>query len=100
MHQFITGEQIRAARALVRLEQAELARHTGLSLETIKRLERIRGPVEAHTTTLIALHRTFEMLGVRLIWREDGAVGVGLAPPATVGPGTQPPPARPMTTSQ
>lgn len=84
LHEFITGEQIRAARALVRLEQAELARRTGLSLETIKRLERTRGRVEAHASTLRALRETFEGLGVRLIWRFDGAVGVGLAPP----PGT------------
>ena len=38
----LTGEQIRAARALGRIEQAELAKRSGLSLETIKRLERLR----------------------------------------------------------
>lgn len=63
---WITGEQIRAARALARLEQSDLAQAAGLSLETIKRLERIRGPVAAHVRTLHALVRCFEGLGVQI----------------------------------
>jgi transcriptional regulator with XRE-family HTH domain len=35
----ITAEQIRAARALLRLEQEELARKVGVSVTTIRRLE-------------------------------------------------------------
>lgn len=72
----ITGEQIRAARALARLEQAELARRCGLSLETIKRLERIRGPVDANTRTLNAIIGAFDALGIQFDGCEDGGVGV------------------------
>lgn len=72
----ITGEQIRAARALARLEQAELARFCGLSLETIKRLERIRGPVDANTRTLNAIIEALSGLGIQFNGCEDGGVGV------------------------
>ena len=60
----LTGEQIRAARALSRLEQAELARMAGLSLQTIKRLEGFKGPVDATTRTLGALSAAFFSRGV------------------------------------
>lgn len=62
----VTGEQIRAGRALARVEQTELARLSGLSLETIKRLERIRGPVHANTRTLSAISAAFHAVGVEL----------------------------------
>lgn len=60
----LNGEQIRAGRALARIEQAELARRSGLSLETVKRLERFRGPVEANTRTLTAIVAAFAGLGI------------------------------------
>jgi DNA-binding XRE family transcriptional regulator len=43
----ITGEQFRAARAMARIEQTDLARQAKVSVETIKRLERTEGPVSA-----------------------------------------------------
>jgi len=70
----LTGEQIRAARALGRLEQAELARRSGLSLETIKRLERIRGPVDANSRTLTAISDAFRLIGIEF----DTSEGVGV----------------------
>jgi len=72
----LTGEQIRAGRALARIEQAELARRCGLSLETIKRLERIRGPVEANIRTLNAIVGAFEEIGILFEACEEGGVGV------------------------
>ena len=72
----LTGEQIRAARALARIDQAELARRARLSLETIKRLERIRGPVEANVRTLNAIAEVFEAIGVRFEGRRDGTIAV------------------------
>lgn len=72
----LTGEQIRAGRALARWEQTELARRSGLSLETIKRLERIRGPVEANSRTLTAIAGAFAASGVE--FEIDGGVGVRL----------------------
>jgi transcriptional regulator with XRE-family HTH domain len=72
----LTGEQIRAARALARIEQAELAKRSCLSLETIKRLERMRGPVAANSRTVNAISQTFDQLGVRFEWSLGGGVGV------------------------
>jgi len=72
----LTGEQIRAARALSRIEQAELARLSGLSLETIKRLERIRGPVEANARTLRAIQDAFATIGVQFDGDDSGRIGV------------------------
>lgn len=71
----ITGEQIRAARALARAEQAELAQRSSLSLQTIKRLEGIRGTVDANVRTLNAIVQAFEGMGVRFL-ANDGETGV------------------------
>jgi transcriptional regulator with XRE-family HTH domain len=78
----LTGEQIRAARALARIEQTELARRASLSLETIKRLERIRGPVEANARTLRSIQRAFETIGITFHGDETGRVGVSRYPEA------------------
>lgn len=80
----LTGEQIRAARALGRLEQAELARRSGLSLETIKRLERIRGPVDANSRTLTAISEAFRLMGIQFETGEG--VGVRLMDPVASAP--------------
>lgn len=82
----LTGEQIRAARALARIDQQTLARLCGLSLETIKRLERIRGPVEANVRTLAAIVTAFEDLGIRFESLAEGRIGVSLAAAAAVAP--------------
>lgn len=95
----LTGEQIRAARALSRVEQTELARLSGLSLETIKRLERIRGPVDANARTLRAIQDAFETIGVQFEGDDTGRVGVIQRPsghgdprPAARPPDPQPTP--------
>ena len=60
----ITSELIRAARALLRWEQRDLARASGVSLPTIKRLEVAPGVLAAHSSTVIALRRAFESAGI------------------------------------
>lgn len=72
----LSGEQIRAARAFLRLEQVELARAAGLSLETIKRLERMRGPVDATMRTVGAIVRAFHDRG--LVFDLTAGSGPGL----------------------
>ena len=79
----LTGELIRAGRALCRIDQAELARTAGLSVETVKRLERFRGPVEATTRTVNALVNAFQECGV--MFDDQPGMGLGLRfrePPA------------------
>lgn len=82
---FVTGEQIRAGRALARIEQSELARRCGVSLETIKRLERIRGPVDANVRTLDAILQAFGGLGIQFDSCEEGGVGVCMPPLNALG---------------
>lgn len=74
----LTGEQIRAARALARLEQAEVAKDAGVSLETVKRLEKARGPISANTSTEAALRRAFDAAGVLFIDENGQGPGVRL----------------------
>jgi transcriptional regulator with XRE-family HTH domain len=74
----ITGEQIRAARALARMEQTELAAKADLSIATVKRLEGIVGPISANTTTEAAIRRAFSEAGVLFIDENGEGPGVRL----------------------
>jgi len=65
--QIITGEQIRAARAMLRLDQKQFASLTHLTLGTVRRLERTHGPVTAPAGLLDAMRFALEAAGVELI---------------------------------
>jgi len=71
----ITAAQLRAARALVGVDQRKLAELCGLSLPTIQRMETsedlIRGNVDSFTKLIAAL----ESLGIELI--NEGAISQG-----------------------
>lgn len=60
----ITSELIRAARALLRWEQRDLAEVSTVSLATIKRLETVPGVLAAHRSTVTALRRALESAGI------------------------------------
>jgi predicted transcriptional regulator len=60
----ITSELIRAARALLRWEQRQLADASSVSLPTVKRLEAKPGALSAHVSTVSALVRALEAAGV------------------------------------
>ena len=74
----ITGEQIRAGRALSRMEQKDLAEKSGVSLPTIKRLEKMKGEVSAYDRTLDAIKGALEDAGVEFIPADNGGPGVRL----------------------
>ena len=74
----LTGEQIRAARALVRMEQTALAKASGLSLPTIKRLETQVGAISANTRTEAAIRGAFVEAGVIFIDENGEGPGVRL----------------------
>jgi transcriptional regulator with XRE-family HTH domain len=74
----VTSEQLRAARALVRWEQKDLARASGVSLPTIKRLETKPGKLTAHGPTASAIIRALETAGVEFIPENGGGPGVRL----------------------
>ncbi|WP_372786317.1 helix-turn-helix domain-containing protein [Phenylobacterium sp.] len=67
---------MRAARALLGLDQRELARLAGLSLPTIQRMETSPGSVRAVVDSLERVLEAFAAGGVELI--ADGAPSAGL----------------------
>lgn len=71
----ITAAQIRAARALLGLDQRRLAEAAGLSLPTIQRMEASEGQVRGNVDSLVKLVDALERAGVDLI--ADGAASVG-----------------------
>jgi transcriptional regulator with XRE-family HTH domain len=60
----ITSELIRAARALLRWEQRQLAEASSVSLPTVKRLEAKAGSLAAHASTVAALVKALEAAGI------------------------------------
>ena len=74
----LTGEQIRAARALARIEQTDLAARAEVSVETVKRLEGMRGTVAAQMATVLAIKRALEVAGVIFIDANGEGPGVRL----------------------
>ncbi len=89
----MTSEQVRAARALLRWEQKDLAEASGVSKPTIGRLEMKPGPLDAYESTKAALRSAFESAGVEFIDRGEalaaGGEGVRLkaGAPGTAGGG-------------
>jgi transcriptional regulator with XRE-family HTH domain len=63
----ITAAQLRAARALLGLDQRELAERCGLSLPTIQRMEASDGVVRGNVDYLMKLVDTLASNGIELI---------------------------------
>ena len=68
----ITAPQLRAARALLRMEQRALAEAAGLSLPTIQRMEASEGNVRGNVDSLVKLIRALDHAGIELI--QEGAI--------------------------
>ena len=68
----ITAAQLRAARAIVGMDQRALAAASGLSLPTIQRMEASDGVIRGNVDSLMKLVAALEVAGVELI--NDGAV--------------------------
>jgi len=63
----ITAAQMRAARALLGMDQRELAERTGLSLPTIQRMEASDGVIRGNVDSLMKLIGGLNEAGVELI---------------------------------
>ena len=63
----ITSEQIRAARALLRIEQGELARMAHVSVTTIRRIESAGGAEVVTAMTVDEIRRVLEQAGAEFI---------------------------------
>lgn len=85
----ITAAQLRAARALLGIDQRQLAELSGLSVPTIQRMERSEGVIRGNVDSLMKLVAALEAAGIELIGEgaasQDGGRGVRLkAQPADI----------------
>ena len=74
----LTSEQVRAARALLRWEQRDLAAASGVSLPSVKRLETQPGVLAAQERTIVILREALEKAGIEFIAENGGGPGVRL----------------------
>jgi transcriptional regulator with XRE-family HTH domain len=73
----ITSAQMRAARALLGIDQRELAALSGLSLPTIQRMEASDGVVRGNVDSLMKLVGALNEAGIELISEGAASVGAG-----------------------
>ncbi|OAF16359.1 transcriptional regulator [Bradyrhizobium centrolobii] len=86
----ITAAQLRAARALLGIDQRELAQRCSLSLPTIQRMEASEGVIRGNVDSLMKLVDALSVAGIELIAEgaasSAGGRGVRLkSPPPSVG---------------
>jgi predicted transcriptional regulator len=79
MH-LVTGAQLRAARAMLRMEQETLAQAAGVSANTIRRMEGFDGPIGARTDTMRRLQRVLEEAGIE--FQDEDRPGVRMRAPS------------------
>jgi predicted transcriptional regulator len=81
----ITAAQMRAARALIGMDQKTLAERAGVSLPTVQRMEASEGVVRGVVDTLVKVIQALEDAGVLLIGdnqvSDAGGRGVRLKSP-------------------
>ena len=83
----ITAAQLRAARALLGIDQRELAQRCSLSLPTIQRMEASEGVIRSNVDSLMKLVEALSVAGIELLGEgaasSGGGRGVRLKSPAT-----------------
>lgn len=73
----ITSRQMRAGRALLGIDQRQLAELAGLSLPTIQRMEASDGQVRGIVDTLVKVIRALEEAGIELIGENASSIAAG-----------------------
>ncbi|WP_347813650.1 helix-turn-helix domain-containing protein [Shimia aestuarii] len=74
----VSIEQVKAARALLRWSQNDLAEASGVSIPTVKRLEATTGDLGGRAATVAAIRSALETAGVEFIPENGGGAGVRL----------------------
>lgn len=74
----ITGSQIRAARALIKVSATTIAKAAGIGVATVRRSEAEDGPVSMTKANENALKTALENAGVEFIYENGGGPGVRL----------------------
>ena len=73
----LTSAQMRAARALLGIDQRTLAERAGLSLPTIQRMEASDGVVRGVVDSLMKIVAAFDAMGIELIAEGEASAGGG-----------------------
>jgi len=73
----ITAAQLRAARALLGIDQRELAQRCSLSLPTIQRMEASEGVIRGNVDSLMKLVEALSLAGIELIGEGAASNGGG-----------------------
>ena len=73
----ITAAQLKAARALLGIDQRQLAEASGLSLPTIQRMEASDGTIRGNVDSLVKLSEALATLGIELIAAGAASQGSG-----------------------
>jgi transcriptional regulator with XRE-family HTH domain len=73
----ITAAQMRAGRALLGIDQRQLAELSGVSLPTIQRMEASDGTVRGVIDTLTKIVAAFDAAGIELIGDNAPSAGQG-----------------------
>jgi len=73
----ITSQQLRAARALLGIDQRQLAELAGVSLPTIQRMEASDGQVRGVVDTLVKVISALEAGGIELLGENATSSGLG-----------------------
>jgi transcriptional regulator with XRE-family HTH domain len=73
----ISSGQMRAARALLGIDQRQLAELAGLSLPTIQRMEASKGVVRGNVDSLMKLAGALAAAGIELIGEGAASQGTG-----------------------
>jgi predicted transcriptional regulator len=74
----VSIRQIKAARALLGWSQDDLAKHSGVSAPTVKRLEAAEGDIGGRAETGESLVAALQEAGVEFIAENGGGAGVRL----------------------
>jgi transcriptional regulator with XRE-family HTH domain len=83
----ISAPQLRAARALLGIDQRRLAAMAGVSLPTIQRMEASQGHVRGSVATLTKIVEALDAAGVELIGNEQPSQGRGRGVRLKTAPG-------------
>lgn len=73
----ISAAQLKAARALLGIDQRQLAEASGLSLPTIQRMEASDGTIRGNVDSLVKLSEALSTLGVELIAADAASLSGG-----------------------
>lgn len=75
----ITGVQLRAARSALHWTTKQLAEFSGVSLSTLKRIEKFDGIPDTRSSTLANVQKTFEAAGIEFIGTAEDRPGIRIS---------------------